>query len=718
MPAAEDPYASRYGCLQNTPLYCDQPQKTAQEFPGAKYCLKCGFPALLPEKAEIRGARGTYRIIKFVRTQGLGRIYQAVKVNDNAPTVLKEYLLPDRCFNTQEANQRKEVFTRVAGVSPADSQVRDFRVVTPWEGIAEQQAERCYLVTSGTIATAPTLQHYLKDNGAMTAVQVREALSQILQTLQFLHSQKLRLPSGQVRQGLAHGNLSLDNLLITDNFYIYLSDLASWENLFLPPPADIAIPEPIQDLKALGYIGFYLWNGQTVDANTGYPLNPRDAHQWPQTDPPLREFLYRLLGFALEQDYVPFTTAEEARQVLLQLPSAEQGSGSGAIALDEEAEQRRRRWWLWLLLALAFLLVGGLLWLLWFSQSKPKLQLSAFDRLVPSFNDVNGLQAGTYPYTSENNGSWKAALEQKPVSDDKLRAILRQPKPSVAAYFEHQPLASPLRPPLQALLDHKGNNPINFALTSLVDQLPDSLESTTIAYDGLLVFVPFTKQAQNLPEALQGQMTLEQLRKIFTGEVQSWHELVPSLPPTLKITAYRPTEPEADQLFQQLVLNNPPELVGKFQRIPQRHTYDILNDIKLAEEKGQLANEGTISFGTLLQTWNQCKGYPLAIVAENNPPIQPLRRLEGDKPITITDDICDKRNYLDGDVFTSKRYPLGYPLVIAYPKDNNSPGYTSGPMFANVLKTKQGQYLLNKVGLIPLQPIPREYQPPQMTIQK
>jgi hypothetical protein len=68
---------------------------------------------------------------------------------------------------------------------------------------------------------------------------------------------KFRFPSGQVQLGIAHGNLSLDSLLIAKNqngtagngfnnsatlsseilntdFFIYVCDLALWESLFDP----------------------------------------------------------------------------------------------------------------------------------------------------------------------------------------------------------------------------------------------------------------------------------------------------------------------------------------------------------------------------------------------------------------------------------------------------------------------------------------------------
>ncbi len=264
MPLFERFY-KEYHCSRNAPLSCDQPQQTVQQLPGAKFCLECGFPVTLADKAEIRGNRGTYQVISFLGSRGMGRLYSGIQLSDSQPVAIKEYLLPNRCFNAEETRQRQDTFVRVAGLSPADGKTQDFRLISSWEAIADQQGERCYLVTKGNLDISQTLSHYLREKGAMTPPQVREVLNQTLQTLQFLHSQKLRLPSGQVRQVLAHGNLSLDSLLLVENnqqFYIYLCDLAAWERLFDPPSVPPLNPKPEQDLVALGRVAFYLWVGE------------------------------------------------------------------------------------------------------------------------------------------------------------------------------------------------------------------------------------------------------------------------------------------------------------------------------------------------------------------------------------------------------------------------------------------------------------------------
>ncbi len=235
--------------------------------------MECGFPATLPQDAEIKGNSGTYQVNNYLGVRGNGRLYAGIQVKDQQPVVIKEYLLPSRCFNEKETLERKETFKRVGGVSLADSRTPNFRLVNTWEAIADEKGERCYLITKGTEASQ-TLRQYITQHGAMTALQVREVLNQALQTLEFLHSQKLRFPSNQIQQGLPHGNLSLDSILIqveNNQQYIYFDDLAIWENVFIPPA--ISQPAPCkreQDLEALGLVAFYLWVGRTIIRISGF----------------------------------------------------------------------------------------------------------------------------------------------------------------------------------------------------------------------------------------------------------------------------------------------------------------------------------------------------------------------------------------------------------------------------------------------------------------
>ncbi|MEW6496585.1 MAG: hypothetical protein AB1589_29300, partial [Cyanobacteriota bacterium] len=152
-----EPIYTKYRCRWADALTCEYLQQTVQESPETKYCRECGFPAVLSEKAEIRGNRGRYRVEHLLRRRGMGRLYRGTQLSNSQPIVIKEYLLPDRYFNPEEAKVRKDAFKLLAGVSLADGRVQDFRLCHPWEAIADHQEERCYLVSKGNLDLYPTL---------------------------------------------------------------------------------------------------------------------------------------------------------------------------------------------------------------------------------------------------------------------------------------------------------------------------------------------------------------------------------------------------------------------------------------------------------------------------------------------------------------------------------------------------------------------------------
>lgn len=696
-----EPRYKDYFCSRNAPLRCDQAQETVQKFPEAKYCLECGFPANLPQKAEIRGSRGTYQVTRLLGSRGIGRLYSGIELDDSEPVVIKEYLLPTRSFNEQETRQRQDTFVRVAGVSPADGRNQDFRLISPWEVVADQRGERCYTITKGDLEASQTLSQYLVEKGAMTATQVREVLYQALQTLQFLHTQKLRLPSGQVEQGMTHGNLSLDSVLIVQNeqqyFTIYLCDLAVWESLFEPPSfAQPSIPKPQQDLEELGRIAFHLWVGRAAD-HTSRQLDPRDDQQWPNSDPNLKQFLYHLIGLD-----TPFESAEAARQALLQLSTEGQADSLIVVADPEQTEKGFRKPLILLLLGtLALLLLGGGIW--YFLKRGAGSQADDFSTvnlLVPSFSDVNGIPPGDFTYTGEKLGTWSFVLRVRLTGARPLEEILTKPKPDVDAQFIYKPVSSAniltASQPIQELQAGRAQ----FAMTSQVDHLTVDLDKKPVAYDGLLVTVPFSVKKGNLPKALQGQISLEHLRQIYTGQITNWQQLGG---PDLPIKPFAPNEPEAERQFQKLVLKDDQQQIALYEaKVTRQPTKITQNQIVTEFDEGQA---GIISYGILSETWDQCAVYPLALVDAEKPASQVLFRISGDRPIDPSDNLCDKGNRLDFQTFLS--YPLRYPLVVVYPKDNRLP--RAGLKFAELLTTRQGQCLLSKVGLIPLQPMPEKF---------
>jgi ABC-type phosphate transport system substrate-binding protein len=707
-----EPIYKAYFCSRNDPLGCDQPQKTLQEVPGAKFCLECGFPTPLAEKAEIRGSRGTYRILKALGKRGMGRLYQGIQLNDGQPIVVKEYLLPSRLFNQEEIRQRKDAFTRLAGVNPADGKTQDFRLLSSWEAIADERDGRCYLITRGTPNQSPSLSAYLAElqkkalqeapenpiQTSMTALEVREVLNQVLQTLEFLHGQKFRFPSGQVQQGLAHGNLNLDSLLLfrapsDQQFFIYVGDLAIWEKLFYPPLVQLADSSPADDLVALGYVGFYLLAGRDRDPNTGQLLNPQDARQWPLVDPALKKLLLRLMG--LDE---PFENAGAARQALFQLPKEEQFTDSAVSPLAEEEKTKTSRKPFLILGALALLFAAGILWNNYSAMRNGGMGSLGADARLPDFASVTGVPQGTFSYVTERDGTWNFVLRLRPESSLRLEEILQQPKQNVE--MRHRPVVSTDLQAVSAAVETVRQNKANFAITSLVDKLPDSaLDIKPIAYDGLFVFVASSKKANSLPRALKGQITFEQLRQLYTGQITNWKQLGG---PDLPVKLYVPMEPEAVKIFQQRVLKNDPQQIATFQRLVTRlPTSTTQNQMFQDFDRGQ---SGGISFGILSKTFDQCSGYPLALAEGDKDPVQGLVQPNGE-PVNPEVNLCAKVYRPAVQAFVSERnpYPLGYPLVVVYPKNNKIP--PSGIKFAELLTTRQGQRLLSKTGLVPLQPL-------------
>lgn len=699
MPSFESFY-QQYPCSYNSPLSCDRPFQTAQQIKGAKFCLECGFPATLPQEAEIKGNQGIYQIASYVGVRGLGRLYSGIQLKDKHPVIIKEYLLPNRSFNESETLKRKETFKRVGGVSLADSRIQNFRLVETQEAIADEKGERCYLIIKG-VESSQTLGKYLIEKGAMTSPDVREVLNQGLQTLQFLHTQKLRFPSNQTQLGISHGNINLDSTLIkvenNQTFSIYFCDLAIWENLFIPPIiAQPAPTKPEQDLESLGLLAFYLWVGRTTNFLTNQPLDPRDNQQWPDTDSHLKQFIYRLIGLE-----TPFESAEAARQALLQLPKEDHAKNSVQSSAASQKIEKRLPMPLILLGILALLLLGGGIWywLLGKKTDSPN-QYILWSKLVRNFSEVPNVPSGKFTYTGEKDSTWSYVLTQL-LDNSRLGDLLTRPKLDATAIFNYESvLSSNANNPIRSIEEVQASKK-DFAITSLENNITSKFDKKQVAYDGLIVFVAFNKRDSNLANALGGQINIEQLRRIYTGKITNWQEISPKLP-NLPVKPFAPTEPEAISKFQEIVLKNAPQDEALFAaKVTKLDTTKTQNQIRSETLEGRTT--GIISFGIISKTWKQCTGYPLAIADGKKSAIQPLFQRRDRRSINPSDDLCQHDDYYV-DVTTFKSYPLGYPLFVVYPKDSNRlPG---GSTFAQMLTTRQGQCLLSKVGLVALQPMP------------
>jgi len=681
---------------------------------------------ILPTDIEIRGGRrGKYRVEKCLKDGETVRLYQGIQVENNKPILIKEYLLTDRDFNLKEAKERKEKFEKLASLNLKNGVGQDFRLISPWDAIAPSNEKRCYLIFEQPIHNSLTLREYLLKSGAMTPHQVRGVLDQVLQTLWFLHSYRLRTFDDELEQGLPHGYLSLDSLLIASSsqlsaldqpqFFIYVADLALWEDLFKPPTAKFSYRSPKQDLIDLGYVSFYLLWGTTVDPDTTQPLNPKFEQHWPEfKDARLNKFIHRLLGID-----EPFKTAFEARKELLAPLSMELETPLDVTAEADSLEEDTQRYSLFrlVLTIIIFGLLAGLLWQIMLRLRQPLAQVEGlvFNSSEPCcLAQIDQVPTGTATYITEADGIWSYILNTVSlVSYNKTfveELTIRDPRlKTYTLNISNENIIEAIR-----------LKRADFALTTFIEDLPDDMEQVEIAYDGLVVFVAFSdnKRHQSVPNALNGKITLDQLREIYTTEtLTNWS------PPegiSQNINVYMPVDNrQAVKFFEELVFkgdppqefkNLPEKLIREAQKKiinqqPINESY-ILGEILKDFEQKQTVGFG---FGLLSRVFNQCAVYPLAL-GKKGEEVQPLVQQLGNqvKPIEPTIDLCnDKGSYWPNvEAFKSGSYPLIYRLVVVYPKKDKTQA-VAGKKFAELLKTDEGQRLLSEAGLVSLRTLPK-----------
>jgi hypothetical protein len=703
------PY-KQYRCHLGDPLNCKEPLATIDR--QSKDCRVCGFPATLAEKSEIWGRRGTYRVVNCLGRRGNGRLYEVVQVGTEQPMVLKEFLLPRRYFNAEEMRQRQEAFTSLAGIALADGRSQDFRLIAPWEAIADDREERCYLISQPQDAN-PTLNLVLANGGAMSTEQVRLVLNQVLQSLEFLHQQKYSLPMGQVQTGLVHGNLSLDSLVVirgkaTDEWtlgsgdFIYLCDLLLWERLFEPYSPDTMNGTIAQDLTALGQIAFYLLLGKTVDEN-GQVLRPKNDALWKGVYPPLKKYIFRLLELDL-----PFENATDARKALMQMPPPPVVD-QFAPETPPEAKQKPLHN-LAKLLMLALLLAGfGKLALVFFGKPAPAAETAP---PICCMKEVGGVPIGEYSYTAVENGMWDKFVGQTQLEGippgQKLQDFLTTAQPKLK--LNYQSVDS-----VKAAIAKVRTGKAAFAILPLIKELPDDLTYQEIAHDALAVFVNFSysEREKGLPVALNGELTLEQLRQIYTRQLTDWDSLSQN---ELPIKLYAPDDAESVNLFEQKVLVDQKTIASFRDLLPNAEiegdkiikNMDLITQLPTLEmlrgsiQDFELYQTGSIGFAPFSQVFGQCSVYPLAVGEKPKQSIQVLTLQDG-KAITPDVDLCDRKGSyaMLPELVKGRRYPLSYGIAIVYTRDNSrSP---VGEKFAEMMKSTEGQKLLSQFGLMPLE---------------
>ncbi|MEO0948481.1 MAG: substrate-binding domain-containing protein, partial [Cyanobacteria bacterium J06641_5] len=732
MTYANQLYYAKYSCVEGFPLSCKNTRGA-----GSETCHICGFPARLTPPIRLRADRGGYEVEvqEFLKIRGSGPIYRAVKVSDRQPVILKEYLLPARYFSQGEAKARQDRFRQLATFNLADGRPLKCRLPIP-DDICTQASDpnepvtgsrgRCYQIFVGDRLAYPSLREYLGQQGAIAPARVCWLLAQVLQSLTCLHGQKFRFRSGAVCHGIVHGNLTLDTLLLDslDNpSLVYLSDLALWEAVFDPQVpweeqaklgTQVAATKDLQDL---GEVALALLSGaEAGDRETD--SNPERPSQ-----PQLDEFIDRLLGKRLPA----FASAEAAAQALPNIPHGPtQGSAIAAAPKPVEPTTKNKldpKFVIAIVAAILALLLGAWLgvWLWWRGRAASAI---AAEPETCCFDRVDPLPSQAF-YLGAADGAWDFSFRSGDLvaPNQSLQALMSDERETLSAwcYQPHRtalgeiagttPFASTqaCRAYARVGAEFAGRSIVELTRSGAIDfavlnsdavEFDAAYEVLPFARDSLVVFVAFNYQSREdgLTQKLNGTLSLQQLRQLYTGKVDRWRQLDARLP-DLPVKLYAPQDEAAIAVFETRILQDP-EAIAAFRAllakvknpsnpvqpsilqpggrsaaglaIEQLPTTQLLRQT-IADFEDRSPPIGSIGFDSLARTFNQCSIYPLALRDERGP-VSPLVTNDG-KAISPRTDLCrDKGNYRPNyKAIASQQYPLSYPLAVVYRRDNRRP---------------------------------------------
>lgn len=637
------------------------------------------------DRSEIYGRLGRYKVETYLGQRGNGHLFGAIDLASKRPVTVKEFLLAADRFTKTEALQRQSSFQQLAGFQLADGRSQDFRVMQPIEAIADTETqELCFLITAQQ-DQSPSLRQYLKEWGVLSSSQVREVLSQILQTLDFLHQQKFSFSTGAIQNGLVHGNLSLDSVLWTEyqsQFFVYLCDLRLWEQYFDPaaPPGRSTQLTPDllqQDLDAVGDIGISLLQGLDRDATI-------------EIEPHLAQVLDSLQA-------AKFDSAETARRQLLKLVPSSPVAISPLPASTTQPQPSRT---LPLLgLSLLALLIGA--WAL-LSQRRSTEARSTSSPPISTccLAEVSAIPAGSFTYTGVKGGTWWFVLQQRNLvqrGQGFTEALaLAQPK----LQLDFVPVVK-----LDQVLAQVRSTAVDFAVLPLLEDLPKDMMAETIAYDGLAAVVAFSyaERQKGLPTALKGKLSLDQVRQLYEGRVNQWQAING---PELDVRLYVSSNPEVIAVFEQKILDS--RKLQTFASIQQKSSINLSRQV-IRDFEGK--DIGSIGIAPLSEILGQCSVYPLALSLAGQAAIQPIILSNG-QAIDPETDLCNRKGAYaaDPDRFQPGNYPLGYPISVIYPRDNRRSAI--GKKFVELMRTLEGQRLLRAAGLVPLGQVKPPILPP------
>ena len=265
---------------------------------------------------------------------------------------------------------------------------------------------------------------------------------------------------------------------------------------------------------------------------------------------------------------------------------------------------------------------------------------------------------------------------------------------------------------------------------------PEDFDFEVVGFDAIAFLVAFsdTNRPGSFPQRLNGEISLNSIRKIFTGKQEQistawqYEPLVRAF--DTADSNLQGTNDQAREIqsviadFKQLAFLSEQEY-RQFESLLLRSNNQVSNiyEYLLAEFESQDPADPTItiSFDRFSNMFAQCSVYPLAI-RQGNTLSSLIIEANGDL-ITPETDLCDKGRYWANSAAfpittqsgkqrldREQAYPLATELAVIYPKCNVEKTEAdrpcnAGQAFAQMLQTLEGQYLLQELELIPMVPI-------------
>ena len=578
----------------------------------------------LPESSILSGSQWyKYTIGQLVRDDQWVRWYFATNQADE-PVIIQEYVLPNTEFSSAAIEERQTAFVQLINLNinvlNGPGEGRDFRLLKLIEAFSptvQYETAYCYLVAK-PLPGIP-LQEHLHHHGYWNSGDIREALRQVLQSLQFLHTScRIKFSNTHMERGIPHGNLSLDSLFIRQSdlagvnsdrrFFIHITDLLLWEHVIYPPVSpkfhskisessdDVA--DKLDDLKDLGRIGFQL-AGCTVDSDQNDIVELRNGQaQTLVKDDLLYHFLCRLMG-----KENPIKTVDDAIEILRKLPETSSSSDSqiSSESLDKTPPRNLTTPWGLPAVVLALILMGATAWL--FLRNRPvSVSTTSTTPQNSKTNDQNNgqlyLASASVPqqairYQIESGGVWQDAMWSQLLisSANQVRGEIQSSNnsdkliPFIAELKRRQPQLRWARSKesrfqsVRTILRFVRQSPQNVGFVRVSEiqedaansKKYDGLESQTLAYDGLAILVPFRDSHNvfsNVPEQLGGAISIDELKQLYTSD--SLDNI--KLRNKFSVQLHFPDESElvnqdTIRLFKEQILGNDDSLIRKFDHL-------------------------------------------------------------------------------------------------------------------------------------------------------